>query len=139
MSMRVLTLIAAVSFFSTNALAESTIEYMDGRVLYSGRCTDHYVFSYFDGRRLQSPCIADSASVTLDDFLFTSSNTDCDQHVRVVSGTIRDGRLYADRIEEVWGCVEFESGKMDDLKGQPHDDRFRARGGMLTSSNRRLG
>ncbi len=138
MSMRILALIAAVSVFSTNALAASTIEYMDGSVLYSGRCTDHYVFSYFDGRRLQSPCIANSASVTLDDFLFTSSNTDCDQHVRVVSGTIRDGRLYADRIEEVWGCVEFQSGKIDDPKGQPHDDRLPAHEDIITASNRRL-
>ncbi len=123
MSMRILALIAAVSVFSTNTLAESTIEYMDGSVLYSGRCTNRYVFSYFDGRRLQSPCIADSASVTFEDFLFTSSNTDCEPRVRVVSGTIRNGRLYADGIEEIWGCVEFESGKMDDLKRQPRHDR----------------
>ena len=111
MSMPVLTLIAAVSFFSTNTLAASTIEYTDGNVLYSWRCTNHYVFSYFDGRRLQSPCIADSASVTLEDFLFTSRDTDCWPQVRVVSGTICDRRLYADRIEEVWGCPQQEPGK----------------------------
>jgi hypothetical protein len=121
--MRILALIATVSFFSTSTLAASTIEYMDGYVLYSGRCTNRYVFSYFDGRRLQSPCIADSASVTLEDFLFTSRLTDCEPQVRVVSGTIRDGRLYADGIEEIWGCPEFDSGKMDDLKRQPHRDR----------------
>ena len=48
--------------------------------------------------------ITASANVTLKDFLSTSRHTDCWWQVRVVTGLIRDGALYADSIEEVWGC-----------------------------------
>ena len=111
MNMRVLPLTAVVSLFSVTTFAESTIEHTDGRVLYSRNCGNNYVFSYFDGRRQQSLCIEDSASVTIKDFLFKSRNTDCEPQVRVVSGTVRDRRLYADRIEEVRGCMRRRSGR----------------------------
>ena len=102
--MRVLPIIVVVSFFSVKAFAVSMIEHTDGRVVYSRNCGSNYVFSYFDGSRLQSPCIEDSTSVTIKDFIFKSRNTECEPQLRVVSGTVRDGRLYADRIEEVRGC-----------------------------------
>ena len=102
--MRVLPIIVVVSFFSVKAFAVSMIEHTDGRVVYSRNCGSEYIFSYFDGSRLQMPCIEDSASVTIKDFLFKSRNTECQPQLRVVSGTVRDGRLYADRIEEVRGC-----------------------------------
>ena len=103
--MRILAMITAIFWLpSANALAETPVEFQDGRVRYRSECLSNYAFSHFDGRRLQRPCIADSKSVTLDDFLITARHTDCHGRVRVVSGVIQSDVLYADNIEEIWGC-----------------------------------
>lgn len=103
--MKILGIITAIfCLTSANALAETRVEFQDGRVQYNRECSSHYAFSHFDGHRLERPCVADSDSVTLQDFLLTSRHTDCQGRVRVVSGVIHDGVLSADSIEEVWGC-----------------------------------
>ena len=103
--MRIRVIISAIfCLASANALAETRVEFQDGRVQYNRECASNYAFSHFDGHHLQRPCIADSASVAPQDFLFTGRHTDCQGRVRVVSGVIHDGVLSADSIEEVWGC-----------------------------------
>ena len=103
--MKILAIITAIfCLTSANALAETRVDFQDGRVQYSRECLSNYAFSHFDGRRLERPCVADSDSVTLQDFLLTSRHTDCQGRVRVVSGVIHDGVLSADSIEAVWGC-----------------------------------
>ena len=103
--MRIIAMVTAIIMSTpANTLAETPVEFQDGRVHYRSECSSNYAFSYFDGRRLQRPCIADSESVTLNDFLTTARYTDCQGRVRVVSGVIQSEVLFADNIEEVWGC-----------------------------------
>ncbi len=103
--MRILNIITAIiCLASANVMAETPVDYQDGRVQYNRECLSNYAFSHFDGRRLQRPCIVESENVTLQDFLLAGRHTDCQGRVHVVSGVIHDGELSADSIEEVWGC-----------------------------------
>ena len=100
--MKDLALILGVFFVSIPSYAAVTVEYEEGRMLYSGSCASKYVFSYLDGDRLQHPCIGTTDTVSLEDFLRTSRHSRR-KNVRVNQGIIEDGVLYASDIEEVFG------------------------------------
>ncbi len=91
-------------FAMTPAFAADDVVRALGYVIYSGSCAQGYAFSYFDGSRLQLHCIADSETVTVRDMVASSRGTDCGSQLRVVSGNVEDGILYAREIAEVHGC-----------------------------------
>ena len=100
-------LLGVTLFFlvATAAHAEVKVEYEDGHVFWSSECANNYKFSYFDSNRIQRACIESTDAVPVEKFIALSRDHDCIGQVRVDSGVIRDGILYADSVAQVWGCV----------------------------------
>ena len=99
-------LLGVTLFFlvSSVAHADIAVEYEDGHVFWASECANNYKFSYFGYDHIQRACIESTDAVSVEKFIAFSRDHDCFGQVRVDSGVIRDGILYADAIARVQGC-----------------------------------
>lgn len=107
--MKILALGLALFLVSMSSHAV-TVEHRDGRVVYSGSCESKRIFSYFDGARLQKPCIGATEAVSVRQFIHMSIASLCRKQVRVNHGTVENGVLYATDIEEGMNCSSNDGG-----------------------------
>lgn len=91
--------------------ADIAVEAEDGHVFWASECANNYKFSYFDSHRIQRACIESTSSVPVEKFIALSRDHDCIGQVRVDSGVIRNGHLYADAVAQVWGCTGGQSSE----------------------------
>lgn len=84
--------------------ADIAVEAEDGHVFWASECANNYKFSYFDTDGIQRACIESTSNVSVEKFIALSRDHDCIGQVRVDSGVIRGGNLYADAVAQVWGC-----------------------------------
>ena len=89
---------------STTAHADIAVQSEDGHLLWASQCASSYQFSYFDSHNIQRACVESTDAVPLAQFVALARDHDCYGQVRVDSGIIRDGVLYANTIAKVWGC-----------------------------------
>ena len=90
---------------ATNASAASApVEYKEGVVAYAGACETLYVFSYFDGSRVQQHCVDGRSTVPIGELVHLSRSTDCYGRLLVVHGRTDNGLLDAHVVEPVHGC-----------------------------------
>ncbi|MBS37512.1 MAG: hypothetical protein CMO26_16500 [Thiotrichales bacterium] len=66
------------------------------------------MFHYFDGSRLQRPCIGSTEQVSREKFIRYSRMGHCDFQVMVRQGEVVDGVFYATDIAE--GCYCSDPG-----------------------------
>ena len=89
---------------STMTHADIAVQSEDGHLFWASECASNYKFSYFDSNRIQRACVESTETVSIERFVTLSKDYDCYGQVRVDSGVIRAGVLYANEITKVWGC-----------------------------------
>ncbi len=104
--MRIRVTALALLLISSAGYAAVPVEYATGRVIYSGKCENKWAFSYFDGVKLQIPCIGSTEEVPLADFVHLGRISLCHRQVRVNQGTLEGDILYARDIEEGSDCSD---------------------------------
>lgn len=90
--------------WTTSDAASVRIKNQEGRVTKSGKCANKWVFTYFDGERVQHLCIGSSHAVPLTTFIRLSASGSCRRHVRVNEGVVEGNTLFAEAIEEGAKC-----------------------------------
>ena len=104
--MKKLIAVTLLFLFSATAHADVVVAAEDGHLYWSSDCASSYKFSYFDSNHIQRACVVATDSVPLKHFVTLARENDCYGQVRVDSGLIREGVLYANEISKVWGCPE---------------------------------